>query len=57
MVGHHSTRFGDHRHCGSGYMFLLVDGQDSKCSRLNLPLMKLMTCHINRSNSGHTLPG
>ena len=36
MVNHHPTKFGGHRHCGSGeIMFLVVKGQDSTCPRLN----------------------
>ena len=28
MVSHHSARFGGHRHCGSGYIFVAIEGQD-----------------------------
>ena len=35
-----SSKFGDHRHCGSGaIMFLVAEEQNSKCSRFNLPLL------------------
>ena len=40
MVSHHLAKFGGHRHCGSGdVMFLVVEGQDSTCPCLNLPLL------------------
>ena len=29
MVSHNPTKFGDHRQCGNGDMFLVVKGQDS----------------------------
>ena len=38
MITNHSTKFGGHRHCGSGdMMFLVVEGQDSTDSCLNRP--------------------
>ena len=40
MVSHGSAKFGGHRHCGSGdLMFLVVEGQDSSCPRLNSRLL------------------
>ena len=33
MVSHHPATFGGHRHCGSGVTFLVVEKQDSTCSR------------------------
>ena len=38
-VSHHPAKFGGHTLCGSGDMFLVVEGQNSTCSRLNLPLL------------------
>ena len=33
MVSHQPTKFGSHRHCGSGdIMFLVIEVQDSTCS-------------------------
>ena len=37
-------------HCGSGDIFLVVEEQDSTCSRLNLPLLTWG----NKSDIGHT---
>ena len=40
MVSHHPFKFDGHEHCGSGdIIFLLVEEQDSTCSRLNLPFI------------------
>ena len=37
MVSQHTAKFGSHRHCSSGdIVFLVVEEQDSTCSRLNL---------------------
>ena len=34
------TKFGDHRHCGSGYMmFLVAEKENSRFSRFNLLLL------------------
>ena len=34
MLIHHTANFGDNRHCSGGdVMFLVVEGQDSTCSR------------------------
>ena len=36
MVSYHHAKFGGHWHYGCGYiMFLVVEEQDSTCSRLN----------------------
>ena len=35
MVSQHPAKFGDHRHYVSGGMFLVVEEQDSTCSRLS----------------------
>ena len=32
MVSHHPVKFGDHRHCDSGDMFLVDGEKDSRCS-------------------------
>ena len=29
MVSHHPAQFVGHKHCSSGYIFLVVEGQDS----------------------------
>ena len=40
MVTHHSAKFGDHKHGGSGdIMFLVAEEETSRCSRLNKPLL------------------
>ena len=40
MVSHHSAKFGDHRHCGSGdIMFLVAEGENSRCSHFNPSLL------------------
>ena len=40
MVSHHSAKFGDHRHCGSGdIMFLIAEEQNSRCSCSNPPVL------------------
>ena len=39
MVSHHAAKFGDHRHCVSGDIMLLVaEDKNSRCSRFNPPL-------------------
>ena len=39
MVSHHSAKFGDYRHCGSGdIMFLIAKEKNSRCSHFN-PLL------------------
>ena len=49
MVIYHPAKFGGHRHCCSGDMFLVVEGQDSICFYFNPPLLLIskaqdMTC-------------
>ena len=40
MVSHHPAMFGDHRHCGSGdIMVLVAEEENSRCSCFNLPLL------------------
>ena len=38
MISHHSAKFGGHRHCGSGEMFLVAKDENSRCCLFNLPL-------------------
>ena len=46
MESHHPAKFGDHRHCGSGdIMFLVVEEQYFKFSRLNFPLLFIPKAH------------
>ena len=50
MVSHHPAKFGGHRHCGSGdMMFVVVEGQESTCPRLDSPLLLI-------SNNAHGIP-
>ena len=40
MVSHHTTKFGDHWHFGSGdRMFLVAEEENSRCSRFSRPLL------------------
>ena len=39
MVSHHPSKFGDHRHCGSGDMFLVAEEENSRYSCFNPPLL------------------
>ena len=40
MVSHHSAKFDDHRHCGSGdIMFLVAEEENCRRSRFSLPLL------------------
>ena len=39
MVSRHPAKFDGHSHCRRENMFLVVQEQDSICSRLNLPLL------------------
>ena len=40
MVSYHPAKFGNHRQCGSrDIMFLVAKEENSRCSRLNLPLL------------------
>ena len=53
MITHQYAKFGGHSHCGSAdTMFLVVEEQDSTCSRLNSQSKK--ACHINKSYPGYT---
>ena len=71
MVSHHPAKFGDHKHCGSGdIMFLIVEKENSRCSRFNPPLLSIhhnclflkdmgwkhTAYHIINSDPGHTRP-
>ena len=39
MVSYYLVKFGDHRYCGSGDMFLFAEEENSRCSRFNPPLL------------------
>ena len=45
MVSHHPAKFGDHRHCDSGDMFLVAEEENSRCSRFNPPLLFISKGH------------
>ena len=46
MISHHLAEFGVHRHCGSGdMMYLVVEGKDSTCPRLNPQLPFILKEH------------
>ena len=46
MVSHHPAKFNDHRLCDSGdVMFLVVEEENSTCSRFNLPLLFISKGH------------
>ena len=46
MVSHNPAKFGGHRHCGSGNMMFVVDeGQDYTCPRLDSPLLFISKAH------------
>ena len=45
MVSQHPAKFGNHRHCGSGDMSLLVEEENSRCLRFNLPLLFIYKGH------------
>ena len=45
MVSHHPAKFGGHRHCGSEDIFLVIEGQDSRRSCLNPPLLFISKRH------------
>ena len=53
-VSHHPTKFGGHRHCGSGDVFLMVERQYSTCSHLNAPF--LLICKRNCRKLHEKLP-
>ena len=56
MVSHHPTKFGDHRHCGSGdIMFLVAEEENSRCSRFNPPLMFISKGHGLKESTRHIL--
>ena len=52
MVSHHPAKFGGHRHCSSGDMFLVVQEQYSACPRLNLP--PLFISKVRHMPGSHT---
>ena len=39
MVSHHPAKFGGHRHCSSGDMFLVAKEENSRCCRYNPSLL------------------
>ena len=45
MVCQKPAKFGGHRHCGSGDMFLVAEEEDSRCSRFNSPLLFISKRH------------
>ena len=46
MVSHHSSKFGDHRHCGSrDMMFLVAEDENSRCFGFNLPFLFISKGH------------
>ena len=46
MLSNHPAKSGGHRHCGSRYMmFLMVEEEDSLCTRLNLLLVFISKVH------------
>ena len=46
MLSQHPPKHGRHRHCGSGdKIFLVVEEEDSRCSRFNLPLLFISKGH------------
>ena len=45
MVSHHHAKFGSHKHCGSGEIFLAVKEQESICPRFNPPLLFISKAH------------
>ena len=51
MVSQSRANFGGHRHhCSGEILLLVVEGQDSTCTGLNLLLrlsLKNMTCHVH----------
>ena len=51
MIRHNIAMFGSYRYYASGnMMFLMVEGKNSTCSRLNLPLLfslKQMVWHVH----------
>ena len=61
MVSPHSSKFGGHRHCGSGDIMFAKE-ENSRCSHFKPPLLfifkghglKAQAYHIINSNPGHT---
>ena len=52
MVSHHSAKFSDHRHCGTGDMiFLVAEEENSRCSRFNLSLLFVSKGHRLKAHS------
>ena len=52
MVSNHPTKFGGHRHWGSeDIMFLVVEEEDSRCSRFNPPLLFISKVHDLKAHS------
>ena len=46
MVSHLPAKFGSHRYCSSGdRMFLVVEGENSRCYRFNPPLLFISRGH------------
>ena len=52
MVSHHSAKFGDHSHCGSGDIMLLVaEEENSRHSFFNPPLLFISKAHGLKAHS------
>ena len=45
MISNHNAKFGNHRYCGSGDMFVVVEGQNSTFPRLDPPLLFISKAH------------
>ena len=45
MASHHPAKFGGHRHCGSGDMFLVTKEEDLRCSYFNPQLLFVSKGH------------
>ena len=45
MLSDQPPRFAGHWRCGGRDMFLVVEGQDSRCSCLNPPLLCISKAH------------
>ena len=57
MVRNYPTKFGKHRHCGSGDMvFVVTEGQDSSCPCLHPPLLLISKAHACHANT-HEISG
>ena len=58
MVSHHHAKFGSHRCCGIGeMMFLVVEGQDSTCPRMDPPLLFISKAHGACHGHTHKISG